>query len=377
MRTMRSIRRAARSLALLLAGIARAEELTGTPYTMVWRGSALAQPPVIANNPNYRTPLAQPTSVVLRVVDLATRRELARTTFDPRLGGWLFQMPFTGIGGVGNRCLALLDPRNQAIAVRQSSSLDAGVGFRHPGWERELARNGDLNALKSERATVQAQVQSNDAEAARLLAETGLPEGAQPAQCPLAPAPPEPPRPVGAMEPAQATAVAGSVCAWRWERDHGQRVNLGRLFADAGLDADWQTRAEGRTFGEELAELRLPIVGPDLALVLDAAAKGRTFLEHADGVRVLSRTQAACRIEMARIATAARARWQQAVEGARQAPLRAREQCALKLDRVAKLRAAQAAAPMLLAVLDRRIAELAVPPSSDNPQPLHNQTCQP
>lgn len=142
-------------------------------------------------------------------------------------------------------------------------------------------------------------------------------------------------------------------------------------------DGDWNARGDVRAVAEDLTELRIPIVGTDLALVLDAAQKGRTYLEHADGVRVLTRTHAACRTEVARAAGTSRQRWLQATELARQAPQRAVEQCAQKLDRMGKLRSAQAAAPALLTVLDKRIAELSSPPSGDQPIPLHNQLCQP
>lgn len=366
---------AAALVPLVLAGTAWSQELTGTPYTLVWRGSAYAQrapglPPGYGRQP----PAA---GVVLRVVDVTARRELARAAYDARLGGWLFQLPMAGFAGPAPRCLGLVDPRNQYVAVRPSSGIDNGAGFRNPLWERELTRHGDLAALTRERDSVRSQVQTVEGDIARLVAEIGLPEGSRASQCPTPPAPPDPPRPPGALDPAQAADAAGRICAWRWERDHGSRAPLGRLFSDAGLDGDWNARGDVRAVAEDLPDLRIPIVGADLALVLDAAQKGRTYLEHADGVRVLTRAHGACRAEVARTAAASRLRWQQATEMARQAPQRAVEQCAQKLDRIGKLRSAQAAAPALLAVLDQRIAELSSPPPGDQPVPLHHQLCQP
>lgn len=311
------------------------------------------------------------------MVDVGARRELARAAFDPRLRGWLFQLPFAGVEAGAARCLALVDPRNQLIAVRPTSAVDNGLSFRNPLWERELGRLGELAALKREQAAVQSQVQSAAGDVARLSAELGLPVGAGAEQCPLPPPPEDPPRPVGALEPAQVAPVAGPVCALRWERDHGARVALDRLFADAGLEADWRARSEVAAVAAGLLSLRVPIGGADLAVVVDAAAKGRTFLEHADGVRLLARSHAACRDEVGRQAAAARQRWLQAVDEARQAPQRARQQCALKVEQMARLRSAQAAAPALLAALERQIAQLSAPPPDDDPIALAAQRCAP
>lgn len=364
-------------IALGGADAARASDLTGTPYTVLWRGAGFAQAGADPRSPFGRAAPLPPASAMLRVVDVAARRELARATFDARLRGWLFQMPFAGIDARAGRCLALVDQRNQFIPVRPPSAVDGGLSFRNPLWERELDRVAELAALRREQATVQAQVQTVAGDVARLSAEVGLPVGASAEQCPLPPAPEDPPRPAGALEPAQVAPVAGPVCAWRWERDHGGRVSLERLFADAGLDADWRARAEAATVAAALPAFRLPIAPVDLSLVLDAAAKGRTFLEHADGVRVLARAHAACREEVGRQAGVVRQRWLQAVDEARQAPQRARLQCAQKVEQMARLQAAQAAAPALLAALERQIAQLSAPPPDDNPMALAAQACQP
>lgn len=365
---------------------AAASELSGTPYTVLWRGSAFAQaavdPRAGYGRPTPQLPIqlqAQPAraGVVLRLVDVGSRTELARAGFDARLGGWLFQMPFGGAEARAGRCLALVDPRNQVIAVRPANAMDNGLHFRNAPWEQELGRLAELAALQREQATVQAQQQAAAGDLARLAAETGLPPGAGAEQCPLPPPPEDPPRPAAALEPAQAGAIGGAVCAARWERDHGTRVNLERLFADAGLEADWRARSEAAAVATALPAWRLPITGADLALVLDAAAKGKTFLEHADGVRVLARAQAACRDEVARQAGVVRQRWQQAVEESRQAPQRARQLCARKLDEMARIRAAQAAAPALLTALERQIAQLSRPPADERAVDLTAQSCRP
>lgn len=369
MRTFLSIMSA---LAGLAAGHgALAQELTGTPYSLLWRGAAYAQ----VQGYGRQVPQPPAAAVMLRLVDVAARRELSRAVFDGRLGGWMFEMPFAGVDARAGRCLALVDPRNQYLPVRQPSAVDTGANFRHPPWDRELARLGELAELKREYATVEAQARSAAGDITRLAAEPGLPAGA--AQCPLPPPPPEPPRPAGALESAQADAVSGAVCAWRWDRDHGGRVNLARIFSDAGLDADWRDRTAVSGTAESLPGLRLPITGGDLALVLDAAAKGRTFMEHADGVRMLGRVQAACRAEVGRQASAARQRWLEAVQETRQQPERARLQCVQKLEQISKLQATQAAAPNFLEALDKKIMQLSTPPAANDAMPLQNQLCQP
>lgn len=358
-----------------LGQAAAAQELTGTPYSVVWRGAGYAQMPGYGRH----MPAQSSAGVMLRLVDVAARREMARAVFDSRLGGWMFQMPFNAPQVRAGHCLALVDGRNQFMPVRPSSAVDAGTAFRNPLWERELSRAGELAELKKEHATVEAQSRSAAGDIARLSAEIGLPPGADASQCPVPPVPPDPPRPAGALEPAQAASISGAVCAWRWERDHGARVNLARIFADAGLDADWRDRNDtaAAAAAESMPTLRVPITGGDLALVMDAAAKGRTFMEHADGVRVLTRAQAACRAEVGRHSSAVRQRWTEAVQESRQTPERARMQCAHKLGEMARLRAAQSAAPTLLAALDKKISQLSSPPGATDSMPLQTQLCQP
>jgi hypothetical protein len=114
-----------------------------------------------------------------------------------------------------------------------------------------------------------------------------------------------------------------------------------------------------------------------LALVVDAARRGRAYLEHADGVRTLQRAQTACRSEVHRLAQQALTDWSRSVEEARSQPQRQREQCVQTLARIDQLRQAQSAGPVYLLELDRRIAELATPPAAGDPAALNAQRCGP
>lgn len=370
-------------LAFVVMGPAWAQgELTGTPYTVLYRGrppGAMPAQPAYRPNPYLRSPVEQPQfrGGTLRLIDAGTRREIARSEFDDRLGGYMFQLPFDSGEGRTQRCLALVDGRGQYIALRSQAGRDTGVMFRNPAWEAELGRVAELASLKTERAAVDTQTRAAAKEIGLLQAEVGLPANASPADCPLPPPAPEPPRPPAAIDARDAGAASGAACALRWERDHGGRVNLGRMFSDAGAAPDWQQRAQGAELLERLPDLRIPIAGQDLALVLDAATKGRTYLEHGDGVRLFNRAHAACREEVGRLAAAARQAWERAVVDAREAPQRARQQCAQKLARIAQLQATQANAPAYLAALDKRIAQRSEPPPTTDAESLGGQTCQP
>lgn len=350
--------------------------LTGTPYTIVWRGAPMALTSTGRTLPGGRAAPAA-SGGVLRVVDVADRQEIARAVYDRQLGGYMFTLPLRGLDNRAQRCLALLDGRNLAQVVRAPTSYDNGAVFRNPAWESELVRVSELTSLRTEREQVAQQAQSTDADIARLQTETGLPPGTPASQCPLPPAPPEPPRPEGALDAARLSAVAGPLCALRWEQEYGGRVDFGRLFQDAGLGADWAARGNLQALAEAFPNLALPVAGADLQMVLAAADKGRMYLEHADGVRLLNRAHSVCRDEVARRAAAASQRWQQAVADARQAPERSRQQCAQKLARIAQLKAAQGQAPAFLQALDARIKELSSPPPISDPQPLHAQLCAP
>jgi len=364
-------------LALLVPAEGLAEELlTGTPYTIVWRGAPPAPTAAVRMPAGARVaPVAS--SGVLRLVDVADRQEIARAAYDRQLGGYMFTLPLSGLTSRPQRCLALLDGRNVAQVVRGPTSYDGGAVFRNPAWEAELARVSELSSLRTEREQVAMQAQNAQSDIARLQTETGLPPGASAAECPLPPAPPDPPRPEGAIDSVQLPAVAGPLCALRWEQEYGSRGDFGRLFQDAGLGADWAARGNQQGLVQAFPNLQLPMAGADLQMVLAAAGKGRMYLEHADGVRLLSRSLSACREEVSRSAAAASQRWQQAVADARQAPQRSRQQCAQKLESIAQLKAAQSQAPAFLQALDARIKELASPPPMSDPQPLQTQLCTP
>lgn len=380
------------ALALLMALVAAPPaaaqgELTGTAYTVLYRGrvpgagmAPLPRPDPYQRNRMglpLRTELAPGSDPMLRLIDAGARREVARAEYDARLGGYLFSLPFDTANAGTERCLALLTPNNLYVVVRPASGRDTGAAFRNPAWDAESGRVAELAALKSERENVYGQAQAVTREIAQLQAESGLPPGAKPEQCPTPPTPPEPPRPATAVDPQEAAAIAGPACALRWERDHGERVNLGRIFSDSGVANDWQQRARGASLLERLPELRVPIAAADLAVVADAAAKGRAYLEHGDGVRLFSRAHAACREQAVRLSEASMQAWERAKAEAREAPQRAHLQCTQRLTRIAQLQAAQGNTPAYLAALDRRIAQRAEPPPASDPVPLHLQSCQP
>jgi len=359
-----------------------ANELTGTPFSLVWRGSAGSQPAQAAQwdrryaDPRY-PPAAAPAPQIVRLFDLQARREIARAAYDARIGGWMFQMPLSGIDAKPNRCLGLVDMRNMLIPVRRPSHIDNGGGFQHPAWELELSRATELASLRQERSAVDGQMRSADAELARIQVETGLPLGSTAAQCPLPAEPPAPARPAAAVEESNVASISGALCAWRWSIDIGSKVDLGRLFDDAGVTADWRARSSAQAHSEAFGSLRIRLSPQDASLVVDAATKGKTFLEHSDGIRVVRRAHAACRDEVARMASAAREAWGKDIEAAKHFPQRARQACAEKLARAAQLQAGKAAAPALLAALDNRIAQAERPPAVSDPSPLSQNLCQP
>ncbi|MBK1615496.1 hypothetical protein CKO44_18710 [Rubrivivax gelatinosus] len=376
--------RHAAALALSAAWLhAGAVELTGTPYTVLYRG-LVAAPAAAAPGrqiPAWPYNRAQPpapaaaTGAPLRLVDVQTRRDIARASYDARLGGYLFQLPLVGVDAAAPPCLAIVDMRQQALSVRAAEPGDAGFAFRNPAWEQEIGRAGEQISLRGERERVEAQIRDADNELGQHEKDFGAAVMAGQAACPVPPARPGPPRPAAALEPAELPAVAGALCALHWEREVAARVDLGPLFTDAGAAADWRGRGEARPLAESMPGLRLAIVAADAALVREAAAKGRTFLEHADGLRVFGRVQAACRNEVGRQAQEARSRWLAEVDAAARHPQREQQRCEDARARVTQLRAARIQGPQYLAALDRRLAALANPPAADDPIPLDRETC--
>lgn len=312
---------------------------------------------------------------IIRLVDAEAKRAIAQAEFDERLGGYFFQLPIEGRDGPVERCLAFADARGQLLTVRQPSAMDNGVLFRNPAWDAERTRQADLAALKAERNSTAAQLATAAREVDQLKAEIDLPPGSTPADCRTPPEPPAPARPPNAIEAKDALAASGPACALRWEREHGARVQLGRMFSDAGVASDWQQRAQGADLLERLPDLKIPIAGQDLPLVLDAAAKGKTYLEHTDGVRLFSRAHAACRAEVTRLATAGRDAWARAIADAREFPQRARQECVKKFARVVQLQTMQASGPAFLAALDQRIAQRSEAARANDSVALNDQVC--
>jgi hypothetical protein len=370
------------SLVCSVLPAAATEELTGTPYTLALKVGSAVQFKLNINSRGFNLnqvperPENQLRGIV-RLFDARTKRVIAQADFDERSGGYLFQLPFDNTIEQGKRCLALVNARSQYISVRQPTPNDNGVFFSNPAWDAERSRVLDWAALKAERVLTDAQAANAAKEVVQLQAEIGLPAGSTAADCPTPQEPPPPARPPGAIEAKDAVAMAGPACALRWERDHGSGVQLGRMFADGGVAADWQRRAQVAELLERLPELRIPIAVQDLPLVLDAAAKGKTYLEHSDGVRIFSRAHAACGTEVSRLAAAARDAWATSIVDAREAPQRYRKQCAQKIARIAQLTTAKASAETFLAVLDMRIAQKSEPPRSTEAIALNGQVCQP
>lgn len=354
----------------LTAGMALAADITGTAYSIVVRN--VDQNTARQARPStYATPA---TGGLLRLVDVRSRREIARANWDQQLNGYFFQLPLVGLPSTPPICLALVDRYNRYVPVRNMLGSDPGTSFAHPRWDDLLGRSSELASLKADQAALQAQRQQASDELARLQADAGAAGATVPGSCRL-PAPPSPPaRPADALEPADAERAGGPVCALRWEQVLGAATSLGRLFSEAGLASDWDARSSARDIAERLP-VRVDISKSDAALVLDAAAKGRTFLQHADGIRLLVAGQDQCRRSVQAHAERARVQWQRAVDGVRTQPERDRQACEARIVRIAQLRQADAQAAAYAAELERQVGDLMRPASSTETESIGHQPC--
>lgn len=352
---------------------ATAADVTGTAYSIVVRN--VDQPATRPVRPSRS--VAPVTGGMLRLVDVRSRRELARSVWDAQLNGYFFQLPLTGAPVASPTCLALVDGYNRYVPVRDIAGNDPGTSFAHPRWDELLGRSSELAGLKAEQATLQAQRQQAGDELMRLQAEASAAGAVTPGRCPLPPPPPPPARPADAMEAADAQRTSAALCALRWEQAIGNSAQLGRLFAEAGLASDWEGRGSAREIAERMQSVRLNLSQSDIALVQDAALKGRTFLQHADGVRALVGGQDLCRRAMLAHAEQARASWQLATEAVKSQPERERQRCEARIARIVQLKQAETQAGAYAAELDRQVGELMRSSSSTEPEPIGHQICQP
>lgn len=362
----------------LLVANAWAADITGTAYSIVVRNvDGGAQPPQTQPRRRPTSPYAVPASGgILRLVDVRTRREIGRANWDAQLGGFFFQLPLVGLPSPPPMCLALVDQYNRTVPVRDVRGNDPGTSFVHPQWDDLLGRSRELVALKAELAAFQTQRQVGSAELARLQAETAAAGAMAPGSCVAPPPPPPPPRPPDALEASDAERAGGPLCALRWEQLMGSKVQLGRLFAEAGLAADWNARTAIRELGELLPGVRPEVSKDDLAIIQESAVTGRNFLQHEDGVNRLVATQERCRRSVQAQSERARNQWQQQLEMARMQPERERQQCEARFPRIAQLKQAEAKAAEYAATLERQIQEAMRPVSSSSPESIGHLSCQ-
>lgn len=379
-----------RSPAAGLAGIAwclalasaSAAEVVGTAYTVLLRGHGPRQvaPPVLLQRapgtglypaprvqPGGLPPQAVPQPVTsLRLVDLRSGQTLASAAYDAALDGYMFRLPMKLEAAGAEPCLAIRTAAGLGIAVRAPQPGDNGQAFRHPVWAAEAGRLGELAALRAEQATLAQEFRKTQAEIGSLTSEnSGI---ASPQQCVPGPVQPDPPRPAAALDPAEAGERAGPVCALAWVRAFAPtKVDLMRLFSEAGLSADWSQREAVRPVAQALAGLRLDFRDNDTRTILDAAAKGRAYLEHADGLRAFVRVHGACRAEVLRLAAGEVQAWQAAVAVARSAPERARAACEQRFARIEQLGDRLVKGRAFEVELERRIGvlEAVVPPEAE------------
>lgn len=368
-----------RSLTLFVAAVfgfvaesALAADVTGTAFSIVVR-NVQTQPTQQARPTRFQAPDA---GGVLRLVDVRSRREIARSNWDSQLNGYFFQLPLTAPSGAQHICLALVDRNNRYVPVRGLHGNDPGTSFAHPRWEELLGRSRDLAGLKTEQATLQTRRQQSGDELQRLQAEASAAGALTPGSCPLPPVAAAPVRPADVMETAEAQQVAGGVCALHWEQAIGRPAELGRLFSEAGLAAAWAAREGAREAAARMPGVRLDISRTEASLVQDAAVKGSTFLQHADGIRMLVAKQDRCSSMVVASADQARTNWQRAIEATRTQPERERQRCEARISRIALLKQAEVQAQAYAAELDRQVSDLMRPPSSAASEPIGHQICQ-
>lgn len=362
--------------ASLAAGAAQSAEVIGTAYTVLLRGygprQAVQQPQVPQRiaipgvTPGLRPgqqPVQQPQrqaaqpTATMRLVDNRSGQPVASANYDGSIDGYMFRLPMKPELAGGDVCLVIKNAAGVSIPVRSERGADDGYAFRNAAWLAEIGRMSELGGLRQEHAGLLAELDRSGQEIDRLTAENnGI---AKSEQCTSGQPQPDPPRPAAALEPAEAGAQAGALCALAWERAFEKTgIDPGRLFGDAGLAADWAARAAARPIAQALPPFKLELRDNDARTIPDAAVKGRAYLEHAEGVRALIRVHAACRSEIGRLAAAEVQAWQNAIVAAREAPQRSRAACEQRLVRIEQLRVTQAKAPAYRRELERRIATL-------------------
>lgn len=339
-----------------IAVVAESIELTGSAFTVMYRGPTGQTPPTPepALRRSYQMPTARPQG--LRLLNGRTGQELARAEFDTRLNGYMFALPLAAQGPVAPICLVLKNSVGRSLPVRDERPGDDGYAFRNPLWEAELSRAGELQQLQAELQQLEKQLATERAELQKLQAETAPGKA-----CALGPAVAEPARPLQALNPSEAIAAAGGFCALRWEAAFAEsRIDLERLFTEAGLSADWAQRVNYRAATSVWQALRLQLTSSDATLVRDAATRGRAFLEHGEGLKVLARAHQACRTQVPELAATALRAWEGERQAAAEAPQRALQACQARQIRIDTLTRAHTAAPAYREQLTRRIEQLRI-----------------
>lgn len=358
-----------------LPAAAQSVELSGTAFSVLYRGpaSAAAAPAGVQRRLPYAQPgfaPAPPRVASLRLQLARNAQDIARADFDERLNGFMFTLPLAAASAPV--CLRLVSAGGQPLPVRASGG-DL-YAFRNPLWERELVRVGEFQQLQAELAQLDRQLHTERAELQKLQAEQGVAAGAA---CTLGAAPPEPPRPLQALAPADVRPVAGGLCALRWEAVFAEsRVDLARIFDDAGLAADWSQREAQRAGAPAWSGLRLSLTQGDFNLVRDAATKGRAFLEHAEGLRLVARVQQACRGRVAELASQALSAWDAERQANAEMPQRALQACQARAARIEQIQRGHTVAPAYRQELVRRIDQVRESTSSaQQRQRLDDQPC--
>ena len=390
------------ALTILVASVVSTEasalELTGTAYTITYKGpTGMASRPDIPqpayrpparrypllfpapSTPSPRYPTARPSTSIpetLRLVNGRNGQELARAQFDARIEAYFFNLPFNLQTASSEVCLVLKNAAGTSLPVRDEARSDDGYAFRNPLWEKELARISELNQLRAELKTLNDLLENAQQDYQHLRQEqagAGMPENA----C-VMPPPAEPPtRPSKALTVEMAQRIAGALCALKWEQQFSEwKAEPTRLFGEAGLAEDWRQRESQRGAEAVWTEIKLKLAPGDDDLIVNAAAKGHAYLEHADGIRAMNRVHGACRANVAEAAALANREWEAAKYAFRDAPTRAVKQCEARLARMEQLRQSQTSAPAYREALGRRIAELeAISTSASESKRLDNLPC--
>lgn len=373
-----------------LPQICLALDLTGTAYTIIYRGPTgmpeQAQPAIPFPSSRYSpyswpqlsrpqlqypyngAPVAMP---ILQLMNDQTGKKLSSASFDSRLKGYVFNLPFNLLSESHGVCLLIKNASGKSLPMRDESGNDDGYGFRNALWEAELARVSELASLQHKLDTLKLQIDSIPQEIKRLQ-EDQIANGVTDNACKLQPEPPTPARPVTALSPSDAEQSAGGICAAKWggllpEQD--ERVT--NYIEEAGIGKDWQARITFQTTA------KLWNITPKISKeAIDAINKGKSNLEYTNSQHSLMSMHKQCRADIIKLAEDSVHHWEEAQKNSKLAPKRALEQCEMRVAEMQRLQKTLTDAHPNRTKLEQQISELKQNQApADKQQRLDNKSC--